>query len=77
MHRINKSLACGCKVVSLFSGHKPTDDFYADYIYFTHDLFDFFDEERLSEKRSYAELIASKSHNFTKIKWILKQLSKK
>jgi len=75
-HRINKALSCGCKVVSLFSGHEPTDKFYADYIYFTHDLFDFLDEEPLLVKRSYAELLSSKSHIGTKIKWILSQLSK-
>ena len=76
-HRINKALACGCQVVSLFSGHEQTDKFYADYIYFTHDLFDFFDEEPLLEKRSYAELLSSKSHIGTNIKWILSQLCRK
>lgn len=41
-HRINKALACGCKVVSFPSADPAMDDIYKKYINFTEDFIDFF-----------------------------------
>jgi len=81
-HRINKALACGCKVVSLYSGEKATDDFYDKYIHLTHDFFDYFDScdmcpDLIEEKLPYSNLVSNFSNSISNIKWILQQLLKK
>ena len=80
-HRINKALACGCKVVSLYSGHKPTDQFYEKYCFMVHDFFEYFDTEdmcpdSLEVKESYPKLIANFHGSIVHTKWILEQLIK-
>ena len=55
-HRINKALACGCEVVSLYSGDKITDDFYEEYVYMTHDIVEVFNEDLTGNKKPYHEL---------------------
>ena len=80
-HRINKALACGCKVVSLKSGHKPTDDFYEKYCFMVHDLFQYFDQldmcpNSLEQKLPYSNLITNFHGSIVHAKWILEQLSK-
>ena len=81
-HRINKALSCGCEVVSLFSGHKHTDDFYSKYIYMVDDLFQHFDEPELplhmqEKKLGYADLVRNDiSKCAVHLSWILTQLSK-
>tara|TARA_R110002167_G_scaffold79357_1_gene219042 strand:+ start:7498 stop:8310 length:813 start_codon:yes stop_codon:yes gene_type:complete len=76
-HRINKALSCGCEVVSLYSGHKPTDDFYEKYIYLTHDIVDFFNEERIDEERlSYPNLMTTLSTSLIHNKWVMSELVK-
>jgi hypothetical protein len=79
-HRIHKSLACGCEVVSLYSGDKPTDDFYEPYVYLTHDLLDHFDWPEMplhlqKQKMKYPHLVQALSHYTEHNKWILEQLS--
>ena len=81
-HRINKALACGCEVVSLYSGHKPTDEFYDKYIHLCHDFFEYFDQADmcpdLAEKKlPYNHLVGALSHNLTHIKWLLDELIKR
>ena len=77
-HRINKALSCGCKVVSLYSGHKATDAFYSRYIYMVHDLFEYFDgDEPLEKKLDYADLVQNDiSKCALHLHWILEQLIK-
>lgn len=80
-HRIHKALSCGCEVVSMYSGHEPTDKFYADYIHFTHDFFKYFDTKEytmhvVKHKFSYNHLVGALSHNLTHIKWLLEELIK-
>ena len=81
-HRINKALSCGCEVVSLYSGHKHTDDFYSKYIYMVHDLFEHFDEPELplhmqEKKLGYADLVRNDiSKCALHLGWILQQLIK-
>jgi hypothetical protein len=76
-HRINKALACGCKVVALYSGNKKTDDFYAPYVYFTHDFLEMFDGEGLNAtKLGYQHLINALNPSVQHNKWVLKQLIK-
>lgn len=74
-HRIHKGLACGCEVVSLFSGHKESDDFYQNYVHMTHDLIDFFQEENPKKKLGYSHLVTALSHNTTHNKWIVDKIS--
>lgn len=81
-HRIHKALACGCEVVSLYSGHKETDDYYSQYVHMVHDLYEYFDSEEmlplhLTEKKlKYPHLIAFLSKHTKQIAWILEQLQK-
>jgi hypothetical protein len=76
-HRINSALANGCNVVSLYSGHKQTDEFYSPYIHFAHDLFDLFDsKEPPVPKLGYAHLVNALSPTVQHNKWILNQLIK-
>ena len=73
-HRIHKALSCGCKVVSLYSGDKSTDDFYRNYVYLTHDLIDFFNEPEENDKADYPHLINALSHHTKHNLWIIQQL---
>lgn len=78
-HRIHKSLACGCEVVSLYSGDKATDDFYDPYVYFVHDLFEHFDWPEMplhlqNQKMKYPHLIQALSNFPQHNKWIVEQL---
>lgn len=79
-HRIHKALACGCQVVSLFSGHKETDNFYEKYCFMVHDLYEYFDSEEmlplhLTEKKLlYPKLITELAKNTQQIAWILQVL---
>lgn len=81
-HRINKALACGCQVVSLYSGDKETDTDYEKYIHFTHDLFEFFDSVDIPQapasqaKAAYQSLLPDLIENNKQINWILNQLAK-
>jgi len=78
-HRIHKSLACGCEVVSLYSGDKLTDDFYDPYVYFTHDLFEHFDWPEMplhmqKQKLKYPHLVQALSNYTQHNKYIIDQL---
>jgi len=80
-HRINKALSCGCNVVSLYSGHKETDDFYSKYVYFCHDLFEYFDTEDMlpdakpEPKLDYRHLIGELNKYTSQMKWILEKMN--
>lgn len=74
-HRIHSALSAGCQVVSLYSGHKPTDDFYSPYIYFAHDLFELFDGgQPLTAKLGYPHLVNALNPTIQHNKWIIKQI---
>lgn len=67
IHRINKALSCGCKVVSLPSADTDLNDFYKDYIYFTDDIVEFLKNDyRLNEpKKTYEDLVKTLGGKFT------------
>ena len=78
-HRIHKALACGCEVVSLYSGDEPTDKFYEPYIYLVHDLFEHFDLPNMplhikNQKQVYPHLINALSNYIHHNKWLIEQL---
>ena len=78
-HRIHKALACGCEVVSLYSGDEPTDKFYEPYIYLVHDLFEHFDLPNMplhikNQKLVYPHLINALSNYVHHNKWLIEQL---
>ena len=78
-HRIHKALACGCEVVSLFSGDKNTDDFYEPYINFCHDLLEHFDWPEMplhmqQQKRKYPLLVQALSNYIDHNKWVISQI---
>lgn len=78
-HRIHKALACGCEVVSLYSGDEPTDKFYEPYIYLVHDLFEHFDLPNMplhikNQKQVYPHLINALSNYVHHNKWLIEQL---
>ena len=75
MHRINKALACGCRVVSLKSGHKDTDNIYGEYIDFTLDLHEYFSKNHTDAKSTYGDLIKSQSIHTRHNKWLLEQIA--
>ena len=81
-HRIHFAMACGCEVVSMFSGHGPADSFYGPYVNFCHDLFEYFDSEEMlpqhmtEQKRKYPDLIATLMPLIKHNKWLLEQLIK-
>jgi Fe-S-cluster containining protein len=57
-HRINKALACGCKVVSYPSADPAMDDIYKKYIHFTENFIEFFgDESRIDIEPDYEGLL--------------------
>ena len=76
-HSIHRALACGCSVVSLYSGNKTTDIFYEQYIHFCRDFNDFFDApvQLVCQKLTYPNLIKETScyleHNLTVIKQLI------
>lgn len=77
-HRINNALSVGCQVVSFKSDDKDTDEFYADYIYFSDNFVDFFKSHEVKEKKDYQHLIKGLSgkwglHNAFIIKKIKEQ----
>lgn len=80
-HRINKGLASGCQVVSLYSGHKETDALYDKYVHFTHDLFEYFDTEQMlpehliEKKQKYPALIGELNKYTSQLQWILEQMN--
>ena len=79
-HRINKALSCGCKVVSLYSGHAQTDQFYASYIYMCRDFLTLFNNREVptqTKKMGHEHLINSLASNFAHNKTIIEQLIKK
>lgn len=67
IHRINKALSCGCKVISLPSADTDLNDFYKDYIYFTDDIVEFLKNDyRLNEpKKTYEDLVKTLGGKFT------------
>lgn len=67
IHRINKALSCGCKVISLPSVDTDVNDFYKDYIYFTNDIVKCLkDEAYLNEpKKTYEDLVKILGGKFT------------
>lgn len=67
IHRINKALSCGCKVISLHSEDKDADEFYKDYIYFTDDITKTLgDNEFLNQpKKTYEDLVKTLGGKFT------------
>ena len=80
-HRINKAMACGAHVVSLYSGHKPSDSAYSPFVNFTHDIVDYFDEPELplhmeQPKRTYPHLVQSVSNYVQHNLWTILQLIK-
>lgn len=81
-HRIHFAMACGCEVVSLYSGYKTIDDFYSPYVHFCHDLFEYFDTEDMlpihmtEQKKKYPDLIGTLMMLITHNRWILEQLIK-
>lgn len=77
-HRINNALSCGCNVVSLHSKDVIADEYYKDYIYFTDDIVDYFNDIDEDNKNTYEELITDLSkkiymHNL----FIINQLKEK
>lgn len=74
-HRVLKALACGCRVVSLKSGHKQTDNFYGEYIDFSLDLHDYFSKNHTDAKGTYGDLIKSQSVHVRHLKWLLERLA--
>jgi hypothetical protein len=77
-HRINKALSCGCKVASLYSGHKETDDFYSSYIYMCNDFLTLFDNREASadtKRLGYEHLLNELSWKLSHNKMIIEQLS--
>jgi hypothetical protein len=77
-HRINSALANDCVVISLYSGHKQTDDFYSPYVYFTHDFFELLDSwtEPILPKLGYINLVKAISPTIQHNQFIIKQLQK-
>jgi hypothetical protein len=81
-HRINAALACGCNVVSLYSGHEETDKLYEPYVHFCHDLHEYFDSEEMlpvhmtEQKLKYPHLISTLLPLVKHNKWIISQLIK-
>ena len=79
-HRVHKALSCGAEVVSLYSGDKPTDDFYDPYVYFTHDILDIFDWYWImplhlqKQKMKYPHLVQALSNYPHHNKWIVEQI---
>jgi hypothetical protein len=74
-HRINSALSAGCEVISLYSGHKETDDFYSKYVHFAHDLFETFDSKEIPQKKlGYGHLINALSPTIDHQRWIIKKL---
>jgi len=67
IHRINKALSCGCKVISFPSADEDVNDFYKDYIYFTDDIVKCLkDEAYLNQpKKSYEDLVKTLGGKFT------------
>ena len=80
-HRINKGLASGCQVVSLYSGHKETDDLYSKCVHFTHDFFEWIDTDDMlpehftEKKQKYPALIGELNKYTSQLKWILEQMN--
>jgi hypothetical protein len=79
-HRIHFGLACGCEVVSLYSGHEVIDKFYEPFVHFHHDLFEYFDgvdmlpADMTEQKKKYPELISALMPLVKHNKWLLEQL---
>lgn len=77
-HRINKAISCGCKVVSLYSGHAETDNFYSSYIYMCDDFLKLFNncEKNIEiKKKDYKDLINAFELNFSYNKTAIKDIT--
>ena len=80
-HRINKALACGCDVISMFSDDEDANDFYKDYCYVTGDLKatirKYFNHE-LDKKKPYEDLVKELSQKFNPhMHFVVKNLEEK
>lgn len=53
IHRINKALSCGCKVVSLYSSDDDANEFYKDYVYFTSNIPKLLEGELIEPKKNW------------------------
>jgi len=74
MHRINKSLACGCKVVSYKSNDKETDNLYGEFIDFTLDMVEYFKKNHTGANSTYGQLVRCQSFHTRHNKWVLEKL---
>lgn len=84
VHRINKALSCGCKVISTYSSDEDANDYYKDYIYFRSNIITALSKDGFldQEKKSYEDLIKDRNpktlmHNSHVIKTIHNKLLSK
>lgn len=74
-HRVHEGLACGCKVVSLYSGNEAIDNFYSDYLTFTHDMVAVFENEIPQPLHDWTHL--KKKMDLPQFAWLVRTLIKK
>lgn len=84
VHRINKALSCGCKVISMFSADEDANDYYKDYVYLKSNVVSALTKEGFLDepKKSYEDLIKDRNpktlmHNSHVIKTIHAKLLSK
>jgi hypothetical protein len=58
-HRINKALAAGCQVISIYSSDIYLNEKYKDYVHFVNDLSDFCPLLEIFPKKDYNEFLKS------------------
>ena len=80
-HRINKALACGCDVITMYSDDEDANDFYKDYCYVTGDLKamirKYFNYE-FEKKKPYEDLVKELSQKFSPhIHFVVKNIEEK
>jgi len=76
-HRINKALASGCQVISIYSSDLYLNEKYKDYVHFVNDLSDFCPLLELFPKKDYSEFLTVYAepqilHNINAIQYIEK-----
>lgn len=81
VHRINKALSCGCKVISTYSNDEDANNYYKDYIYFKSNIVSALSKEGFLDepKKTYEDLIKDRipktiMHNSNVIKTIHNKL---
>lgn len=74
-HRVHEALACGCKVVSLYTGDEAVDNFYADYITFCHDMVEVFETDIPNPTHDWKHL--KTKMDLPQFAWLVRTLVKK